>query len=425
MDSPRLAAAKTLIKVVRDNAYSNIELSNSQAINGENKADRSLYAAIVRTALERRNTIDYIVSMFARREPDIIVKCLLYTGISQLLYMDRIPDSACCDETVKAAKLLADSKRAGFVNGVLRNVCRERAKIEKAVFSADDSVKYSMDKSICSLIRNQYGQMAEEIFQASFKRQDLCVRVNTLKNDMASLAGVFEENGVICGVREGLLYVIEGRDKAVALAETGLFYIQGAPSQYAVSLLNAKPGMTVVDACACPGGKILGAALDMQNRGRAAAFDIHANKLPLIIKTAEKLGVTVIETAVRDSRIPAPELKDAADAVICDVPCSSLGVIASKPEIRYKDISDLKALYKTQEEILDASSSYVKRGGTLVYSTCTINKAENEAQVKLFLEKHKDFILDKEKAFITDTESGCFEGFYAACFVRGVSYEDA
>ncbi len=413
-DTPRLAATKTLLRVVKDKAYSNIELANTAA--SGNTADRALCEAIVRTALERKNTLDHIISLFARREPDVIVKCLLYTGLSQIFYMDKIPDSASCDETVKAAKALTDKTRAGFVNGLLRNVLRNREAVEQSIAGSDDSVRYSMDKSICLLIREQYQPDAERIFKSSFIKPKLCVRVNTLKNDIATLAAYFGENGVESEIEDGLLRVAEGKGTALSLADTGRFYIQGAPSQYAVSLLDAKPGMTVIDVCACPGGKIMGAAIDMENQGAAIAFDIHKNKLPLIVKSSKKLGLTIIETQENDSRFPVPALKNTADAVICDVPCSSLGVMASKPEIRYKDITDLSDLYKIQAEILDASASYVKRGGALVYSTCTLNKVENGEQVKKFLKRHGDFMIETEKQFID--ENGALDGFYAARLVR-------
>jgi 16S rRNA (cytosine967-C5)-methyltransferase len=181
-------------------------------------------------------------------------------------------------------------------------------------------------------------------------------------------------------------------------------------------MLKAKPGMTVIDVCACPGGKTLGAAIDMENKGKIVSLDIHSNKLPLITKLAEKLGINIIETQTHNSQNTLPDLIETADVVICDVPCSSLGVMASKPEIRYKDVSDLSDLYKIQAEILNASSEYVKPGGALVYSTCTINREENQNQIETFLKNHSYFTLEEQKLWTTN--NGCFEGFFAARLVK-------
>jgi 16S rRNA (cytosine967-C5)-methyltransferase len=415
--TPRALAAKTLVRIVKDNAYSNIELSNILSQSGLNSSDNALYQAIVKTSLERKNTLDFIINLFVKSKPDILSRCLLYTGISQLLYMDKIPDSAACDETVKAAKSLAGQGRAGFINGVLRNIARERAKIEESLKTADESVKYSMDKSVIDLIYGQYGKEAGEIFTSSFTKPPMGIRVNTLKTDIDFIKKLFDQNGIKYGIStEGFLFVTEGQGKAVELTETGLFYIQGTPSQQAVKMLKAKPGMTVIDVCACPGGKTLGAAIDMENKGKIVSLDIHSNKLPLITKLAEKLGINIIETQTHNSQNTLPDLIETADVVICDVPCSSLGVMASKPEIRYKDVSDLSDLYKIQAEILNASSEYVKPGGALVYSTCTINREENQNQIETFLKNHSYFTLEEQKLWTTN--NGCFEGFFAARLVK-------
>lgn len=413
--SPRIQAAKTLVRIIKDNAYSNIELSGEQSRKDLTGADNALYQAIVKTSLERKNTLDFIISLFVKSKPDIVSRCLLYVGLSQLLYMDKIPDMAACDETVKAAKVLTGQNRAGFINGVLRNITRQREYIETEIQKADDTVKYSLHPSIVSLIKNQYDNH-EDILKSTFRKPPLCIRVNTLITDAVSLKKLFDENDIKSEMAEGCLFVTEGTGKAVETADTGLYYIQGFPSQYAVSLLNAKPGDTVADVCAAPGGKIIGACINMQNTGRAVAFDIHPNKLSLIEKTAKTLGITIIETSPHDSRVPKENLIGITDGVICDVPCSSLGVISSKPEIRYKDISNLSDLYKTQAEILAASAEYVRPGGVLVYSTCTVNNAENRNQVDLFLEKHKNFALESQRLFVN--EKGYFEGFYAARLVR-------
>lgn len=416
MESSRLAAARTVLKITKDSAYSSIELSNNASRFGDNKNEKALYASIVRTVLERKLTIDFVIDMFAKKKPDPIVASLLSVGIAQLLFLSKIPDNAACDETVKAAKELTDVRRSGFVNAILRSVCRSREKIASALENAGDGVRFSMDESIINIIRRQYPASAEEILSSSFSRPPMRLRVNTLKTTSGALAEELKENGVDCAADGSMITVFDGAEKALAMIDEGKFYVQGHPSQFAVKLLGAKEGMTVVDVCACPGGKTVGAAIDMENSGRMIAFDIHANKLSLIKSTASKLGIDIIETSVNDSRNAKEELKGAADRVICDVPCSSLGVLSSKPEIRYKNVSDLDALYETQYAILCASASYLKKGGRLVYSTCTFNEKENGGQVKKFLENNSDLALVEEHSFIL--ENGCFDGFYAALIER-------
>ena len=416
MESSRLAAARTVIRITKDSAYSSIELSNNTTQFGDNANEKALYAAIVRTVIERKNTLDFIIGMFVRKKPDPTVTGLLYVGIVQLLYLSKIPDSAACDETVKAAKVLTDEKRSGFVNGVLRNICRSREKINAELQKADDCVKYSMDESILKLLKKQYPDEYETVASASFSRPPMCLRVNTLKTAAAELVNELAEKGVVCESDGSLINVKNGNEKVLPLLEDGKFYVQGRPSQFAVKLLGAKKGMIVIDVCACPGGKTVGAAIDMENEGRVIALDIHENKLSLIKKTASRLGIGIIETSVNDSRTVREELVCQADRVICDVPCSSLGVLSSKPEIRYKKTDDLKNLYETQYAILCASAEYLKKGGRMVYSTCTFNENENSAQVHRFIESKRDFTLVEEHRFITD--NGCFDGFYAALIER-------
>ena len=416
MESSRLAAARTVIRITKDSAYSSIELSNNASRFDGNGSEKALYASIVRTVIERRKTLDHVIGMFAAKKPDPTVTSLLYVGIAQILYLSRIPDNAACDETVKAAKVLTDAKRAGFVNGVLRNVCRSREKVCESIEKAGDEVRYSMDKSIIDIIRKQYGENADEILCSSFRRPPMCLRTNTTKTTSSELAEELTEKGVVCVPDGSRITVTDGEEKVIPLLDEGRFYVQGFPSQFAVSLLGAEKGMTVIDVCACPGGKTVGTAIDMENDGRVIALDIHENKLSLIKKASSKLGIDIIETSVNDSRKVRDEFVCKADRVICDVPCSSLGVLSSKPEIRYKNADDLDSLYETQYAILASSASYLKDGGRMVYSTCTFNEKENSAQVHKFLENNKNYSLIEEHRFIL--RDGCFDGFYAALIER-------
>lgn len=411
---PRTAAAEALKRILGNGAYSNIIIGN--ALDGmTDVTDRALCTRIVMTAVERAKTLDFVLSPYCRKKPDPTLRALLFTGASQILYMDRIPDSAACDETVKAAKELTDEKRAKFVNAVLRSVCRDKKSIPAKIDMAPDEIKYSVDASVISMLKTQYPEEYSSVLNAFFAEPPLFLRVNTLKISEDKLMRQLENSGCGCERRDGFLSVTVGASAALSHVDEGVFYVQGYASQYAVRMLDAHEGETVIDVCACPGGKTLGAAIDMKNNGRIYAFDIHENKLSLIEKAAAKANITIIETGINDGRKPKAELSGVADRVICDVPCSALGVIATRPEIRYKNVSDLSALVETQYRILCASAEYLKKGGTLVYSTCTFDKNENSLQIKRFMNEHGGFTVAEEKQFLPD---GTADGFYCCKIIK-------
>ncbi len=413
--SPRTAAAELLKRILSGGAYSNIALRDElERIDG-NTADRALCSRIVMTAVERVKTLDYIIAPFCRKKPDSILRALLYTGAVQILYMDRIPDSAACDETVKSAKELTDESRAKFVNAVLRNICRSKTAIFERLKNAPEDVIFSVDATILDMLAKQYPDKYHDIINSFFDELPLFVSPNTLKTTANELADPFTDIGCEVGMYDNTLYVSAGAAKVLSMINDGDFYIQGYTSQYAVRMLDAHPGDTVIDVCACPGGKTLGAALSMNNIGTVFAFDIHENKLPLIDRSAVLLGINIIKTAKNDGKTAKPELIGKADRVICDVPCSALGVISTRPEIRYKNVGNLSALINTQYRILNESSKYLKAGGTLVYSTCTFNKSENNEQIKRFIAEHDEFSVCEEKQFLPD---GMTDGFYCCRMIK-------
>ena len=395
-------AFKRLSHIYDANAYSNIALGDKTAF------ERRL----VLGCIERRLTLEYIVSCFARKKPDKELETLLHTGIYQIMYMD-VPDSAACDETTDLAKKLFGKSVSGFVNAVLRSVCRSKDELCREINGADDSIKYSLDKSICDMIRREYADHADEMMTSFFDKKRLFARVNTLKSDAAYVADMLE--GKVIGDTS-----VEGLDpsKAVKNIGSGLYFIQGMGSQTAVKMLDARAGMTVADVCACPGGKTLGAAIDMCATGRIYASDIHKSKLSLINKGAAPLGVDAcIDISLCDARTARNDLLQKCDRVICDVPCTALGEIISRPEIGYKNINGQSVLYKTQADILDASSKLLTHGGRLVYSTCTLDRRENDDNINRFLSKNGDFELLYSHTFMPHTD-GCGEGFYIALIVR-------
>ncbi|MBR4799431.1 MAG: 16S rRNA (cytosine(967)-C(5))-methyltransferase RsmB, partial [Clostridia bacterium] len=400
-------AAYTAYRRIVNGAYSNL-ISFPKELTG---LDRAFAETVALGTLERKISLEYAVAPFIKKETDQELLDLILTGLYQVFFMDRVPDSAACDETVKIAKDLFGARRSGFVNAVVRSAVRAKKERLEAIAEAGGHIAASMDKALYDMIKSQYPDKADAICRALFGAANTCLRVNGLVSNAAEVAA-------LTGGRVINEKTVVGADasEAVKHLESGKYFIQGAGSQRAVERLGAQSGETVVDVCACPGGKSLGAALDMNNSGRIYSFDLHANKLPLIEKSAAKLGVTIIETAEHDARSAKTELLGKTDRVICDVPCSGTGEMRAKPEIKYKDPADFEGLYKTQRAILAAAAQYLKPGGKLVYSTCSINKKENEEAVSRFLAANPGFMLLREETMLPCDAEG--EGFYTAEIIR-------
>lgn len=390
MSDPRKVALDILYRISSSGAYSNIGLLSAD-LSG---VDRAFCTELIKGVTERRRTLDHIISRYVNKKPDGKITELLRMGVYQIIFLSRVPDHAVCDESVKMAKQI-NRGSAGFVNAVLRSVCREKENIILSLSSLPESVYFSVSDSIFELVKSQYPDEYKDIFEAFFEKRPVIVRANTLK-DTPYIDGVNENTNM-------------------ADIEKGLFFVQGLSSQQAVKALDAKPGMTVIDLCACPGGKSFGAAIDMKNEGRIISSDLHKNKLSLIQQGAEKMGITIIETLKRDARVTDGSLIGYADRVICDVPCSGIGVIGTKPEIRYKNASDFKGLYSTQEKILENALLYLKKGGRAVYSTCTVNKCENSDIINKVVKNKDGYRLVSEQTILPGNG---YDGFYIAVIER-------
>lgn len=405
-DKARLAAFRA-VKRIFGGAYSNL-IPISEGLSG---LDRAFAESIALGTLERRITLSHILDGFIKNDTKSDIVALLMTGAYQIFYMDKVPENAACDETVKIAKRIFGKAPAGFVNAVMRNLCRNKESILNSIDGFAGYIKYSADEKLYKMLEEQYPSDIEKIFTAFFGKSDTFVRVNTLKTDAVKLAEkiggkIISDDSIICENAHDVLLNIESGD----------FYIQGLASQKAVKLLAPQSGDVVVDVCACPGGKSIGAAIEMKNNGKIFSFDLHANKLSLIEKSAKKLGISIISATQHDARSAKTELKGVADKVICDVPCSGTGVMGSKPEIKYKSPDDFDGLYKTQRAIIKEAASYLKAGGEMVYSTCSINKKENEDVVYNFLKDNNEYKLVFEKTCLPFEEEQ--EGFYMAKIVR-------
>ena len=389
--TPRLLAHQLLIKAEKGNQYSNIILDNALREHTLNDADSRLASALFYGVTERKITLDYQISKLSNRpisELDAAVITALRLGIYQLAFLDRIPPHAAINETVE----LCTKKTAGFVNAILRAFTRSKGVL---LPDREDIVKYlSVAYSVCEPIVENFltifGEaQTEELLNSFFDCADTTVRVNTLKISRDELA--LRMNGATKTEHSPKGLYIKGAVRTLYGFDDGLFFVQDQASQICTEVLGASENDIVIDVCSCPGSKSFGAAIDMNNKGKIYSFDLHENKLSLVRSSAERLGIDIIETAAHDGRIPIPELIGKADKVICDVPCSGFGVIGKKPELRYKDPALSKNLPDIQRDILDNACNYVKSGGVLVYSTCTLLPEENEKIIQAFLSDHPEF----------------------------------
>ncbi len=385
----RRAAFSSLCKM-KAGKYTNLEVNTVLQRTEMSAADRGLYTALVYGVTERLITLDYIIDSLSGRSVHTLdeeVLCALRLGVYQLAFMDRIPPHAAVSQSVS----LAPAKGRGFVNAVLRTFVREGCAVSMPDRTDDNylSVQYSVPDSLCSAFAEWFSaDTAEQIFAAFLKPEEAALRVNTLRNTAAEAAERLRGTvSVLCSgcvKTASFAGVLEG-------VEAGDWFVQDEASALCAHILGARPGETVVDVCAAPGGKSFAVAMDMENSGKIYAFDLHANKLSLIQRGANKLGISILQTDQRDARDPLADLIGKADRVLCDAPCSGLGVIGKKPDIKYKDMDTLDRLPGVQYEVLVGASAYVRPGGILLYSTCTLNPAENAGVTERFLTEHPEF----------------------------------
>ena len=396
----RESAFLSLQKHENSGSYSNIELSHAIERAHLEGAEKSLYTALFYGVIERKLTLDYYISLLSdRKDIDLNVRVILRLGLYQLLYMTKIPESAAVNESVKLARRFYARKNSeNFINAVLRNFIRKKKTLrlpdEKKEPVRRLSVEYSVPEWICRLWLNAYGwERAVAILKTVNNHPSLTLTVNTLKTSPAALCEALNLAGIKAEISSVSRYSIL-TDGAVPISALenfeGQYFVQDEASALCVAAMGAKPGDLVLDACACPGGKSFGMAMSMNNEGCIRSLDLHKNKLSLIETGAEKLGISIIETGVQNASVHNPEMP-VFDKILCDVPCSGLGVIAKKPDIRYKSEEDIVRLPVLQAKILETNAAYLKTGGTLVYSTCTLNPAENREIVERFLANHPEF----------------------------------
>ena len=425
MDVNRKTVYHTLMDIETNNAYSNLALNHHIAVN---KPESTAFVReMVYGVLENQMLLDYIIDHLA----DAGVKSLkaseltiLRMGIYQLGYMRKVPEYAAVNESVALAKRYCRSKK-GFVNAVLRSYIRDKYSIKLPDRTENEieylSIKYSYAPWIIELWLEQYDiDFVESLLQAGNETPRFTVRMNWLKTVKKDLMQRFEDRGY--DVKPGIMcqnaIIVQGNDVLDNMMyKEGYFSVQDEASMLMSEKLNPQKGELIMDVCAAPGGKSLAIAERMDNKGTVIASDIYKRKLNQIEREASRLGIYNIQTRNWDARRVDSDYLGKADRVLVDVPCSGLGVVRRKPEIKYKEYdSSMKSLPITQLEILESSSSYVRVGGTLLYCTCTINKYENERVVDDFLAKHTDFVEKERKQLFPNVEGT--DGFFYSLMRR-------
>lgn len=388
MTNARQAAFTYLSKIEKDNAYSNLILSEkNQNVNLSDK-DRVLAHRIVKTVLERKITLDYNLSQYLTQplkklKPQVLT--VLRMGACQLLFMDKIPASAAINESVNLVKKNGCAFASGLVNAVLRKISVNGLKLPSEDENNYLSVKYSFPDYLVKKFCDYYGRdNAEKIMDASIDSSKIYIRKNSLKSDGLSCANESTQ------IENCFILKESGDITALPDFINGLFHVQDISSQICCSVLDAKKGDTVIDICSAPGGKSMTISEYMENEGKVISCDIYNHKLKLISDTAKRLGIKIIETKLRDGTDVNSELP-MADRILCDVPCSGFGVTGKKPEIKYKDFDEIRQLPELGLSILENSSKYLKVEGRLIYSTCTLLQEENVQVCKAFLERNSNF----------------------------------
>lgn len=401
MANVRNIAYHVLYRVLYEDAYSAIAVNNAVREHQLSGVDVSFLSALVYGVLERKLTLEYIIRQYSGIRIKKIEKktlIVLYLGVYQLIYMDKVPDSAAVNESVKLCKQLRLFKSSGFVNAILRNLVRAEKK-----YTLPDvgdrrkylSVTYSCPEVIVGELLDTYGEeLTERILAGIIGRPPITVRVNTIKTDKDTL----KKELIAQGIDVSDIYYLENSLKLgntgsldkIPQFRQGHFFVEDAASQLCAEELGACPGERVADVCAAPGGKSFYSAIRMENRGEVFSYDIHDHKIELMDHMAHRLGIDIVRTAIRDAA-SADDLPS-CDRILCDVPCSGWGILRRKPEIRYKTDTNIDNLPKLQYSILCMSAAQLPKYGTLVYSTCTLRKSENHAIIERFLAEHPDFV---------------------------------
>ncbi len=402
MGSAREAAMLTLAACERQGAWSDGYLKKILREQSLDRRDAALAAKLCYGVLQNKLLLDWHLARFCKGKLtalDVKVLCNLRVAVYQLLFLDKIPPSAAVNEAVELTKKCCRNPRAaGMVNGILRAMLRNGELPEPKGRDKEEtlSLKYSHPRWLVEEFTVALGmEGAEALLVENNCQPSTAAQVNVLHGSSADLAEALRKDGAEVQPHPWLYncLLLSGTGDLERLPpfQNGAFYIQDAASRLAVAAAGVEPGSRVLDCCAAPGGKSFAAAIDMENRGEIISCDIHPHKIKLIEAGRERLGLSIISPCLQNAAELREDWLDGFDTVFTDVPCSGLGIIRKKPDIRYKDPEKLKGLPGVQRRILDNCSRYVRPGGVLLYSTCTLLRRENEDVVDGFLAAHSQF----------------------------------
>ena len=396
----RSAALAVLERCRRTGAWSETVLNAEISRQSLSQRDAALAARLCYGVLQNTALCDYCIDLHSniktsRLEPKVLD--ILRLSVYQLLFLDKIPPSAAVNAGVELCKKLGYARAAGLVNAVLRRVAAQAGDpppIPGAGTADYLAIRYSHPLWLVKELMDRLGYAeAEQFLAADNAPAPLTAQVNLLRTDCASLLTELGEKAVPHPwLPDCLLLEQAGNLTELPAFQAGKFYVQDAAARLSVMAAAPTPGMQVLDACAAPGGKSFSAAIMMENRGRILSCDLHEKKLTRLKAGAAQLGISIIDCRAMDARTPDPLLTARFDLIVADAPCSGLGVIRKKPEIRQKDPDELTGLPEIQSSILDGLSDCVAPGGVLLYSTCTIRQAENEDVVSRFVAEHRNFV---------------------------------
>lgn len=390
----REAALRTLVACEKQGAWADAFLKKTLRDSGMDPRDAALATRLTFGVVQNRILLDWYIDRFAKGKLDLSVRTALRLGVYQMLMMDRIPVSAAVNESVKLTRKFCKNPAApGLVNAVLRNIGRQMAALTPP---EELSVRYSHPRWLVDAFVRRLGQDgARALLECHNGEVPTMAQVNTCRATAAGVLEKLQNAGVDAQPHpwlDGCLTLRGTGDlERLDVFQSGEVYIQDAAARLAVLAARPQPGMRVLDVCAAPGGKSFACAIAMEGRGEIVSCDVHPHKQTLIENGARRLGLDIIHAVTQDGTRRVPEWENGFDLVIADVPCSGLGIIRKKPDIRYKDPAPMKALPRVQRAILENACAYVKPGGTLIYSTCTLLERENEDMVRRFAGEHGEF----------------------------------
>lgn len=412
----REAALKAVASFRKNGAWSGQILDSIVKQENLDSREAALASAICYGVLQNLYLCDYYIKSFSKggiSKIEPMVLDILRISVYQLLRMDRIPVHAVVNEAAELTKKYANTRAAGFVNAILRKIAANKDNLPEITGKTETeklSVQYSNPEWLVKEFETILGiDGCRALLEKNNETAPLTVQVNTLKTDAESVENSLRELGIrynrVHGMGSCFELISPGRLENIEMFLRGEIYVQDAAAWLSASALNPEPGSFVIDVCSAPGGKSFASAIRMKNHGKILSCDIYDKKLRLVRNGAKRLGIDIIDTMAADASEENKELTGTADAVIADVPCSGLGIIRKKPEIRYKSPEEIKRLPEIQLGILQNAAKYVKSGGCLLYSTCTVLKRENEDVIDKFLAGNEQFSTEKFELPIENGEA--------------------